>query len=83
MSKDVGANCFLDSPYKVKVTGMNPTTTRGEGLHINYHPKEESIVYPCGKYVIFKDLTDPSKCFVYRGHGAPTTVAKVSPTGYW
>ena len=82
-SKDVGANCFLNSPYKEKIFGPNPSTTRGEGTQVSFHPKENSIVYPSGRYIIFKNLDRPSDCFIYRGHNHTTTVAKVSPNGYW
>ena len=35
------------------------------------------------KFIIIKNLDDPSDCFIYRGHAHPTTVAKFSPNGFW
>lgn len=52
-------------------------------IHISAHPKENAIVYTSGKFVVFKNLDDPTLSFVYRGHNALTTVAKISPNGYW
>jgi WD40 repeat protein len=40
-------------------------------------------VYPSGKYIVFKNLDDPTDSFIYRAHSHTTTVAKVSPNGYW
>lgn len=79
----VGANAFLGSEHKVNVIGPNPATERGKGLHINAHPKEPLIIYPSGKYIVVKNILNPSDCFVYRGHAAQTTVAKFSPNGFW
>lgn len=39
--------------------------------------------YYSGKYIVVKNINDPSDCFIYRGHSQPTTVAKFSPNGYW
>jgi hypothetical protein len=36
-----------------------------------------------GKFIVVKNIDDPSDCFIYRGHTQPTTVAKFSPNGYW
>jgi WD40 repeat protein len=32
---------------------------------------------------VVRSLDDQSDCFIYRGHAAPTTVAKFSPNGFW
>mmetsp|Transcript_25474 Transcript_25474/g.37581 ORF Transcript_25474/g.37581 Transcript_25474/m.37581 type:complete len:625 (+) Transcript_25474:69-1943(+) len=78
-----GANAFLSSPFLEKTIGPNPSTVRGSTTHIYAHPREPRIIYPSGKYIIVKNLEDPSDCFIYRGHSQPTTVAKFSPNGYW
>eukprot|EP01038_Epipyxis_sp_PR26KG_P007127 gene7127-9726_t len=80
---NAGANCFLNSPYKVNTIGPNPSTARGNGIHINIHPTKPLLVYTSGKYVIVKNLLDPNDCFIYRGHSVNATVAKFSPNGYW
>lgn len=50
---------------------------------INVHPTEEKVIYCSGKTVIVRDLTNPTECFVYKGHNERTTVAEFSPNGYW
>lgn len=47
MSKfvDVGANCFLSSDCKEKILAPNPTTERGQSLHINAHPKSDPFFF--------------------------------------
>lgn len=80
---NAGANCFLGNPLAEKTIGPNPTTIRGVSSHINIHPREPKIIYPSGKYIVVKNINDPSDCFIYRGHSQPTTVAKFSPNGYW
>jgi hypothetical protein len=80
---EAGANAFLNSELKDKLIAPNPSTERGAGRVINYHPKENRLIYACGKYIVVKSLDDPSDCFVYRGHAHPTTVAKFSPNGFW
>ncbi|CAM9730113.1 unnamed protein product [Chrysoparadoxa australica] len=61
----------------------NPSTERGNNVHIGAHPKDPILLYPSGKYIIARNLEDPSQSFVYRGHNAVTTVAKFSPNGFW
>ncbi len=78
-----GANAFLNDTRKTHLFGGNPETARGQGTVINAHPKEPLIIYPAGKYIVVKNLTNPANTFVYRGHSHPTTVAKFSPNGFW
>eukprot|EP01035_Chromulina_nebulosa_P021017 gene21017-27235_t len=78
-----GANAFLNSEYRIKSFGPNPSTQRGSGTVINIHPKERKLIYPSGKFIIVRNLDDPTDSFVYRGHSTQTTVAKFSPNGYW
>mmetsp|Transcript_18263 Transcript_18263/g.18333 ORF Transcript_18263/g.18333 Transcript_18263/m.18333 type:complete len:625 (-) Transcript_18263:189-2063(-) len=77
------AFCFLTSPNKDLVIAPNPSTTRGCGLVVNSHPREPRFIYCSGKYVVVRNMEDPSDCFVYRGHAQTATVAKFSPNGYW
>eukprot|EP00601_Ochromonadales_sp_CCMP2298_P032719 CAMPEP_0173363484 /NCGR_PEP_ID=MMETSP1144-20121109/22417_1 /TAXON_ID=483371 /ORGANISM="non described non described, Strain CCMP2298" /LENGTH=375 /DNA_ID=CAMNT_0014313451 /DNA_START=59 /DNA_END=1183 /DNA_ORIENTATION=+ len=80
---NVGANAFLSSALKEKLLCPNPTTERGVGLHVNAHPTLPLIIYPSGKFIVVRDMTNPGNSFVYRGHASTTTVAKFSPNGYW
>ncbi|CAM9151981.1 unnamed protein product [Phaeothamnion confervicola] len=73
----------LDHPSFIGHWGPNPTTERGNNLHLGVHPKEPKIVYPSGKFIVVRDLENPANCFVYRGHNNKTTVAKFSPNGFW
>ena len=77
------ANAFLSSRFAEKTSGPNASTARGAGIHLNCHPTLPLIIYPSGKYIVVKNLEDPSSCFIYRGHAHPTTVAKFSPNGFW
>lgn len=61
----------------------NPSTERGDNLVLGAHPKEHKIIYPSGKFIVVRDVTDPTNVFVYRGHNSKTTVAKFSPNGFW
>lgn len=61
----------------------NPSTERGDSFHLGTHPKEPKIIYPSGKFIVVRDMNDPTDVFVYRGHNSKTTVAKFSPNGFW
>lgn len=80
---NAGANAFLNSPLVEKNIGPNPSTERGQGLVVNVHPTLPLLIYPSGKLIVVKNYLNPSETFVYRGHAAPTTVAKFSPNGFW
>jgi WD40 repeat protein len=41
------------------------------------------IIYPSGKFIVVRNLQNPADSFIYRGHGAVTTVAKFAPNGFW
>ena len=83
MSSFAGSCTFLSNNAVRKTIGGNPTTERGRGIHIHSHPKENRIIYCTGKFVVVRSLDDQADCFIYRGHAAPTTVAKFSPNGFW
>lgn len=78
-----GANAFLSHPAKDKLFAPNPATERGAGCNINAHKTEPLVIYPSGKFIVVRNILDPGASFVYRGHSAPTTVAKFSPNGFW
>ena len=80
---NAGANCFLSSELKAKLLAPSPTTERGFSQVVNFHPTENKIIYPSNKYIIIRNLDDPSDSFVYRGHANNTTVAKFSTNGFW
>ncbi len=84
MSSSRCAATHLSSPHTKLLLGPQPTTVRGAALHLGKHPKEPTkVIYPSGKYVIVRDLDNPTDFFVYRGHNAAVTVAKFSPSGFW
>lgn len=75
-------SCLMSDCIEGQIGG-SPSTVRGSGLHVNAHPREPKIIYPCGKFIVIRDLENPARSFIYRGHNFPTTVAKFSPSGYW
>ena len=78
-----GANCFVADAALLSHQGPFPRTERGVPTSVYLHPKEPKIIYGSGNLVIVKSLENPAECFVYRGHNAPVTVAKFSPSGFW
>ncbi|CBN79925.1 WD66_PHYPO66 kDa stress protein (p66) [Ectocarpus siliculosus] len=73
----------VDHPSFVSHWAPNPSTERGDNLVLGTHPKESKIIYPSGKFIVVRDVKDPTDVFVYRGHNSKTTVAKFSPNGFW
>ncbi|CAM9423674.1 unnamed protein product [Discosporangium mesarthrocarpum] len=73
----------VDNPSFNGLWGPNPSTERGNNFHLGVHPREPKLIYPSGKFIIVRDIENPSDCFVYRGHNVKTTVAKFSPNGFW
>ncbi|CAK5280612.1 unnamed protein product [Mycena citricolor] len=58
-----------------------PNTTRGTSTKLSAH--KDKIVYTNGKSVIIRDLNNPLLATVYTGHVQNTTVARISPSGYY
>ncbi|KZV76513.1 WD40 repeat-like protein [Peniophora sp. CONT] len=58
-----------------------PTTQRGVATHIS--ASKEKIVYASGKSIFIRDISNPGLGVAYSGHVHPTTVARISPTGYY
>ncbi|TFY60252.1 hypothetical protein EVG20_g7485 [Dentipellis fragilis] len=66
---------------KAVVYPGNPATERGMSTKLS--ASKEKIVYTNGKAVFIRDINDPALGVVYTGHVQNTTVARVSPTGYY
>ncbi|KAF7325637.1 WD40 repeat-like protein [Mycena kentingensis (nom. inval.)] len=58
-----------------------PGTARGVATKLSAH--KDKIVYTNGKSVIIHDLNNPLLANAYVGHVQNTTVARMSPTGYY
>ncbi|KAJ6627956.1 WD40-repeat-containing domain protein [Mycena sp. CBHHK59/15] len=58
-----------------------PATTRGVSTKLSSH--KDKIVYTNGKTVIIRDLNSPLLATAYTGHVQNTTVARISPSGYY
>ncbi|KAJ7100107.1 WD40-repeat-containing domain protein [Mycena belliarum] len=58
-----------------------PTTTRGVSTKLSAH--KDKIIYTNGKAVIIRDLNNPLLATAYSGHVQNTTVARMSPSGYY
>ncbi|KAF6764248.1 WD-repeat-containing protein [Ephemerocybe angulata] len=59
----------------------NPTTARGSSTKLSSN--KDKVVYASGKTVIVRDLKSPALTTVYNGHIQNTTVARISPSGYY
>ncbi|KAL6306374.1 WD40 repeat-like protein [Sparassis latifolia] len=66
---------------KGDVYPCNPTTARGESTKLS--ASEDKIVYTNGRTVIIRDLKNPAIATTYAGHVPNTTVARISPSGYY
>lgn len=73
------------SPHKFlgKLLACNPNPTRLVPVKLSSDPKGEKIVYVNGRGVIVRDLNDPTQSVSYSEHTQPTTVARISPSGYY
>ncbi|KAJ7666038.1 WD40 repeat-like protein [Mycena polygramma] len=58
-----------------------PATARGSSTKLSAN--KDKIVYTNGKSVIIRDLNNPSLATAYAGHVHPTSVARISPSGYY
>ncbi|KIY61197.1 WD40 repeat-like protein [Cylindrobasidium torrendii FP15055 ss-10] len=59
----------------------NPATTRGVATKIS--SSKDKVVYANGKAIIIRDLANPEQSYAYVGHVQNTTVARISPSGYY
>jgi len=62
-----------------------PRTERGKPIFIGGgHIKNvKKIIYCVGKAVIIRDLVNPLECWTYNEHKSDTSVARLSPSGYY
>lgn len=60
----------------------NPHTKRASAVALSYDKRTNRLVYPLGKTVVLRSL-DSTTHWVYKGHKAPVSVAKVSPSGFY
>jgi WD40 repeat protein len=59
-------------------------TERGKPVHIGGDPKDKKrIAYCAGKGVFIRETANHLKCFMYSEHKSNTTVARISPTGFY
>lgn len=66
-----------------QVLPPNPITTRGSFTSISTDPKGTKLVYCQSRTVIIRPLAGDEPTIVYAQHAHPTTVARISPTGYY
>ncbi|THH14402.1 hypothetical protein EW146_g5922 [Bondarzewia mesenterica] len=66
---------------KINLYAANPTTARGVSTKLS--ASKEKIVYANGKTVFIRDMNNPGLGVAYSGHVQNTTVARISPTGYY
>jgi len=59
-------------------------TERGKPVHIGGDPKDKKrIVYCAGKGVFIRETANHLKTYMYAEHKSNTTVARLSPTGFY
>ncbi|KAI0322912.1 WD40 repeat-like protein [Amylostereum chailletii] len=66
---------------KSALFAANPSTSRGTATKLS--ASKEKIVYTNGKAVFIRDISNPALSIAYNGHVQNTTVARISPTGYY
>jgi len=66
---------------KVEIIPVNPATTRGIATKLS--ASKDKIVYTNGRTVVIRDLKNTSVVLAYSGHVKNTTVARISPSGYY
>eukprot|EP01126_Amoeba_proteus_P026130 TRINITY_DN2590_c0_g2_i16.p1 TRINITY_DN2590_c0_g2~~TRINITY_DN2590_c0_g2_i16.p1 ORF type:complete len:593 (-),score=124.14 TRINITY_DN2590_c0_g2_i16:125-1903(-) len=61
-----------------------PKPERGRSYHLGGDPKERRrIIYTSGQLVIMRSLENPLDVFIYGEHRAPTTCARLAPSGFY
>ncbi|KAJ3050240.1 WD repeat-containing protein 1 [Rhizophlyctis rosea] len=60
-----------------------PTTVRGQAVHLGTDPKGVNFLYTNGRAVVIRNLADPSIATEYTQHTCQATVARYSPSGYY
>ncbi|ORY22497.1 WD40-repeat-containing domain protein [Naematelia encephala] len=71
-------------PYKAgALYPCNPATARSESTKLAVDPKGEKLIYTNGRAVIIRDINNPAIAHAYTQHTQTTTVARISPSGYY
>ncbi|KNC47472.1 stress protein [Thecamonas trahens ATCC 50062] len=60
-----------------------PATTRGESVSLYADPKNEKMLYTCGKSVVIRNIENPLDADLYQEHVANATAASYSPSGFY
>ncbi|PIO72283.1 WD domain, G-beta repeat protein [Teladorsagia circumcincta] len=68
---------------KVRAFASLPRTVRGFPTVIGSSPKGDKIIYCNGNSVFIVDVEDTTNVDIYTEHPVPTTVAKMSPSGFY
>lgn len=68
---------------KVRIFASLPRTSRGFPTVIGSSPKGEKIVYCNGNSVYIVNVENITDVEIYTEHSVPTTVAKMSPSGFY
>ena len=58
MSAFSSANAFLEAPEAIAQYCPNPSTERGAGVQMSAHPTKPLIMYPCGRLLVIRDLSN-------------------------
>ncbi|KAL7622927.1 WD40 repeat-like protein [Parahypoxylon ruwenzoriense] len=66
-----------------KILAASPVTARGQPTQLSTDAKGERIAYASGKSIFVRSIDDPSNSKQYTGHTAQTTVARLSPSGFY
>ncbi|KAH9951566.1 WD40 repeat-like protein [Amylocystis lapponica] len=69
------------SSSKADLFPCSPATVRGESTKLD--ASKDKIVYTNGRTVVIRDLKDAAVATTYAGHVQNTTVARISPSGYY
>lgn len=59
-----------------------PTTVRGATTKLYASPDGRKVSYASGRVIVIRSLDDED-VVVYAGHVHPTTVARISPSGFY
>ncbi|CCL99609.1 uncharacterized protein FIBRA_01627 [Fibroporia radiculosa] len=66
---------------KADLYPCNPATARGQATKLG--SSGDKIVYTNGRTVVIRDLKTPAVAVTYSGHIQNTTIARISPSGYY
>ncbi|OLL24980.1 putative WD repeat-containing protein [Neolecta irregularis DAH-3] len=67
----------------VSIFANQPTTHRGQPVHLSVDPKQEQLAYASNRSIFLRNIDNPAFSKQYTQHVAATTVAKFSPSGYY